>query len=268
MKGTQANEMNARKLSTASKVVPRGFSLLELLVVTAIIAVLVSVLSVSLAKVRAAGRAVVCMSNLKTVSQDFFQFADDNAHPYRGDSDRQGSKLFRLEDFQESQYGIHEFWDAGDSLEVNLDKRKLPLVCPSVTGSLKKRKDLPCSGGAVVPLETVSVAFNMRLDQVSTVVAGWPRLQRTRLSTRILERPDVPLAFGVDGAQAVLKGVLPYYSAPPAGDPGLYGTGRFWFPSLRHEGKLNVAYIGGYVLRTPDPGNSAKSNWKYQPPLQ
>lgn len=247
---------------------PGGFTLLELLIVVAIIGVLVSVLGVSLAKVRNAARAVVCMSNLKTVSQDFFQFADDNAHPYRGDSELYGGRLFRLEDFQEMQYRIHEFWDAGDCPEVSFDKPKLPLACPSVPGTLRKRKDLPCSGSAVVPLEAVSMGFNMRLDQVSTVVNGWPRLQRTRLSTRILERFDVPLAFGVDGAEAVRKGVLPYYSAPPAGDSGLYSTGRFWFPSLRHEGKLNVAYIGGHVLRTADPANSAPSNWKYQPPLQ
>ncbi len=247
---------------------PRGFTLLELLIVVAIIAVLVSVLSVALAKVRNAGRTVVCMSNLKTVSQEFFQFADDNAHPYRGDSEIQGSKLFRLEDFQEKLYGIHEFWDAESASEVAIQKSQQPLVCPSSPGVLKKRKSLPCSSNAVTPLESVSMGFNMRLDQVSTVVGGWPRLQRTRLSTRILERPDVPLAFGVDGAEAVRKGVLPYYSAPPAGDSGLYGTGKFWFPSLRHEGKLNVAYIGGYVLRTADPGKSAKSNWKYQPPLQ
>ena len=247
---------------------PRGFTLLELLIVVGIIAVLVSVLSISLVKVRNAARAVVCMSNLKTVSQNFFQFADDNAHPYRGDSELNGSRLFRLEDFQEMQYGIHEFWDAGDSMEVSLDKLRSPLVCPSVPGGLNKRRNLPCSASAVVPVETVSMGFNMRLDQVSVVVNGWPRLQRTRLSMRILDRFDVPLVFGVDGAEAARKGVLPYYSAPPAGDSGLYGTGRFWFPSFRHEGKLNVAYIGGYVLRTADPGNSAQSNWKYQPPLQ
>lgn len=246
----------------------KGFTLLELLIVVAIIAMLTSILAVSVSKVRNAGRTVVCMNNMKTISQEFFRFADDSLHSYRGNGDSRNGKLFRLEDFQEKMYRIDEFWDSGSSLEVSFDKSKQPLICPAAEGLLKKRKNLPCSDNAIVPSENVSTGFNMRLDRVSRIVNGWPILQRTRLATAILDRSDVPLAFGIDGAEAVRKGVLPYYSAPSAGDSGFYGTGRFWFPSLRHEGKLNVAYIGGYVLRTADPGNSPKSNWKYQPPLQ
>ncbi|HOW73318.1 MAG TPA: prepilin-type N-terminal cleavage/methylation domain-containing protein [Phycisphaerae bacterium] len=258
--------MSVRR-STGSVAAARGFTLPELLVTVGIIAVLVAILSVSISKVRNAGRTVMCMNNLKTVNQEFFRFADDSTRTYRGDSEQTG-KLFRLEDFQEKLYRVDEFWDAGESSEIALDKSKLPLACPAASGILTKRKSLPCSENAIVPLENISTAFNMRLDRASTIVRGWPVLQRTRLTTRILEYPDVPLAFGVDGAQATRNSVLPYYSAPPAGDSGLYGAGKFWFPSLRHEGKLNVAFIGGYVLRTTDPGNSPKSNWKYQPPLQ
>lgn len=245
-----------------------GFTLLELLVVVAIIAVLAAVLAVSIRKVRSAGRAVVCMNNLKTVSQEFFIFADDRNHGYRGDSSRLPGSLFRLEDFQEKLYRIHEFWDGADRAEMMIDESKQPLMCPAGPGELRKQRNLPCSSYAVTPLENVTVGFNMRLEQVSTQVNGWYRLQRTRLSTRILEQIEVPLAFGVDGAQATRNGVLPYYAAPPAGDPGLYGSGRFWFPALRHDGKLNVAYIGGHVMRTPDPHGAPKWNWKYQPPLQ
>lgn len=242
---------------------------MELLVVIAIIALLGSIMLSSLAKVRSAGRAVVCMNNLKTVGQEFFTFADDNHPVYRGDSDKQDRKLFRLEDFQERMYRIHEFWDAGSASEVAIKASDQPLACPAVEADrLVKRRNLPCSSSAIAPAELVSIGFNMRLDQVSTFFNGWARLQRTRLSSRILERADVPLAFSVDGSKAVAQDVLPHYSAPPAGDAGLYGTGRFWFPSLRHEGRMNVAYVGGYVQRAADPGRSAKANWKYQPPLQ
>jgi prepilin-type N-terminal cleavage/methylation domain-containing protein/prepilin-type processing-associated H-X9-DG protein len=246
----------------------RGFTLLELLVVIGIIAVLVSVVGGSLAKVRRLGQSVMCMNNLKTIGQEFFVFADDRNHGYRGSDDRAYRKLFRLEDFQEKLYRIHEFWDGGTSNETTLNPSNQPLICPSARVTLKKRRNLPCSSSAISPLENVSVGFNMRLDQVSTLVNGWARLQRTRLSTRILEHPDTPLAFGVDGAEAVRKGVLPHYAAPPAGDTGLYGTGRFWFPSLRHDGKLNVAYVGGYVQRTADPGRLPRADWGYQPELQ
>jgi prepilin-type N-terminal cleavage/methylation domain-containing protein/prepilin-type processing-associated H-X9-DG protein len=247
---------------------PRGFTLIELLVVVAIVALLATLVTGALVRVRNASRCVVCMSNLKTVGQEFFQFADDYAKSYRGDSDRYGAKMFRLEDFQEKLYGIHEFWKDKSRSQVEYRVMEQPLMCPSAEKPLTKRKDLPCSEYAVTPVGNVSIGFNMRLDQVSTVVLGWPRLQRTRLTSRILEQGQVPLAFGVDGAQAEQQGVLPYYSAPPAGDTGLYGSGRFWFPSFRHGPQMNVAYIGGHVLRTPDPGQSAKAIWKYQPPLQ
>jgi len=246
----------------------RGFTLIELLVVVTIIALLVTLVTGALVRVRNASRCVVCMSNLKTVSQEFFQFADDYARSYRGDSDKYGTRLFRLEDFQEKLYGIHEFWKDTSRSEVEYHVMEQPLMCPAGPKPLVRHKDLPCSQNAVSPVQNVSVGFNMRLDQVSTVVQGWPRLQRTRLSSRILDQGQVPLAFGVEGAQAERLGVLPYYSAPPAGDTGLYGSGRFWFPSFRHGPQMNVAYIGGHVLRTTDPGQSAKSIWKYQPPLQ
>ncbi|MBP7935267.1 MAG: type II secretion system protein [Phycisphaerae bacterium] len=259
--------MSGRQSKLSVTATGKGFTLLELLVTVGIIAALIAILSVSVSKVRNAGRTVMCMNNLKTVSQEFFRFADDSTRTYRGDSERTG-RLFRIEDFQEKLYRVHEFWDGGDSKEIAIDQSTLPLACPAASGILTKRRSLPCSESAVVPLENISTAFNMRLDRVSTVVRGWPLLQRTRLTTRILEHPDVPLAFGADGAEAARNGVIPYYSTPSAGDTGLYGTGKFWFPSLRHEGKLNVAFIGGYVLRTADPGSSPKSNWKYQPPLQ
>lgn len=257
-----------RDIKKATCLAPRGFTLLELLVVVAIVALLATLVTGALVRVRNASRCVLCMSNLKTVSQEFFQFADDYAKSYRGDSDRYGAKMFRLEDFQEKLYGIHEFWKDKSRSEIEFRVMEQPLMCPSSEKPLMKRRDLPCSQYAVTPVQNVSIGFNMRLDQVSTTVQGWPRLQRTRLTSKILEQGQVPLAFGVDGARAEQQGVLPYYSAPPAGDTGLYGSGKFWFPSLRHGSQMNVAYIGGHVLRTADPGQSAKSNWKYQPPLQ
>lgn len=259
-----------RRATTRDPMRSGGFSLLELLVVMAILALLTSIMLGSLAKVRSAGRAVVCMNNLKTVGQEFFLFADGGYRAYRVDNDPQSRHLFRLEDFQEKLYRIHEFWDSGSAAEVPLDSNKHMLVCPASEGAraLVKRKDLPCSSLAIAPPEGVSVGFNMRLDQVATTFNGWSRLQRTRLSARVLDRAEVPLAFSVDGLAAAEKGVLPYYAAPPAGDTGLYGTGRFWFPSLRHDGKMNVVYVGGHVHRTADPGTAAQAHWKYQPPLQ
>lgn len=241
--------------------------MLELLVVVAIIGLLVSVMAASLSKARQASRAVKCMSNFKTVSQEFFLFADDHGR-YRSGGSRGNSRLFSLEDFQEKLYRIDDYWDAGPVTEREIDVTKLPLACPAASGTLRKQKGLPCSSNAVGPPENISVAFNMRLYQVTTMVMGWPIFKRTRLDERILERGTVPLAFCADGEEAVDKGVVPYYAAPPAGELNLYGTGQFWFPSLRHSNTMNVAYIGGHVLRLADADNIKSAAWRYQPPLR
>jgi prepilin-type N-terminal cleavage/methylation domain-containing protein len=264
----QCDSADAAVFASSGHARQRGFTLLELLVVVVLVGLLISLVCVCLSKARNAARTVMCMNNLKTVGYEFYLFADERTATSRGDSDRSGRALFRLEDFQERIYRVHEFWDVGDAKEARIRTSEQPLACPSAGAILTKHKSLPCSETAITPLEGISVGFNMRLDQVSTTVSGWTVLRRTRLTTAILEHPEVPLAFGVNGADAVRKGVLPYYSAPPVGDTGFYGNGRFWFPSFRHDGKLNVVCIGGYVQRTADPGATRKANWRYQPPLR
>jgi hypothetical protein len=241
---------------------------LELLVVVAIIALLVALLVSALGKVRGTSRSVVCMNNLKTIAFDFSQFADDRIHPWRGDSERYGQNRFRIEDFQEQLYRIDEFWDGGSANREAYDPDETPMMCPAGSKKLERERARACSEYAVTPTQNVSIGFNMRLDQVSRNVAGWWRLQRVRLSDRILEHPSVPLAFDVDGAAGDDQGVLPYYSAPAAGDEGMYGSGRYWFPALRHNDRLNAVFIGGHVLRSPAPETAPGWQWAYQPPLE
>jgi len=56
----------------------KGFTLLELLVVTAIIAMLSSILLPVLSKAREKGRSSVCISNLKQLALGFQMYANDN----------------------------------------------------------------------------------------------------------------------------------------------------------------------------------------------
>ncbi len=241
-----------------------GFTLLELLVAVGILAVLVSILTASIAKVRRTSKTFVCKNNLKTVAFEFFQFADEYAHPSRGDSD-DGKPGFRMDDFQERLYRIAEFWDCGSATEAVYDPSRQPLICPAGPQLLQRHSGLPCQSGAVTPAENVSVGFNMRLARASIVVAGRPVLKDVRVGKRILQYGSVPLAFGVDGREAVRRDVLPYYSAPPAGDTGRYRDGRFWFPANNHDGKVNVCFVGGHVLSSSSPEKEPGWNWKYQP---
>ncbi len=255
----------------------KGFTLIELLVVIAIMGLLVSIISASLVKARAAGKSFVCKNQLRNVAFDFIMFADEYAHPWRGDSDRLGGSFY-LEDFQERQYGVKEFWKglaAHAGTPVRIKSGEQPLICPAGPQELTRQGFLAMSEKPVLPLDNVSVGFNMRLWYGSVKGASASAFGLTsaplRLSKRIVNQGSVPLVFDVDGqlwaSKPAAPNKLPYYSAPPVGSPDAFASGAYWYPSLRHMGRLNAAFIGGHVLSSSHPEQESLWNWKYQPPV-
>lgn len=262
--------MDRRTISTRSSTAGRvrGFTLLELLVTVSIIVVLLGILGTSLGQVRNATRSFVCKNNMRTLSFEFRMFADELTYANRGDSATRSANRFRLEDFQESIYGVDEFWDLGSEFRKPYKASKQPLICPAGPQELVKHANLPCRQGAVTPFRNVSIGFNMRLDRASVTIRSRSILQPVRLSSRILEYSSVPLLFDVDGEKSSASGLVPYYSAPAAGGTGKYAGNRLWFPSNRHNGETNVGFIGGHVLSSKTPEREAGWNWKYQPPVR
>ena len=246
-----------------------AFTLIEVLVVIAILAILLSVLLPALHSVRQASRTVVCSSNMKSITMEFRFFAEGTGERGRGDSQKLGGSRFWINDFQDSLYGLDEFWNLGEANSGVLKAPSELMLCPSAARQLEKRRGLPCGREAVGPAEDVSIALNMRLYR-AVFEAKEKRLLAsplaTRVSIRILDHPYVPLGMDVDGRVAVGKGVDPFYIAPPLrnADPDdPYATGRFWSPSKRHGGKTIIGFVGGHVLSSRQP-EEEKWDWSHQ----
>ena len=244
-----------------------GFTLIELLVVVATIAILLSILLPALSAARIAAKTLHCSSNMRTISVEFELFASGKSEAGRGDSERLGENRFWVTDFLDSLYKLDEFWDLPDDKLGYLSAGEEPTVCPAGAPRLTKREGLPCGREAIGPVEDVSVAVNMRLYRAVVDFRGKAILApsaSTRVSTRILNHPYVPLAFDVDGQEAGRRGIDPFYIAP--GVPGTddpYSRDRYWVPSRRHGAKTIVAFVGGHVLTSAHPERE-RWDWKYQ----
>lgn len=244
----------------------------------AIIAMLVAILLPAIGRMVGSARQFRCQMSLRSIAFDFTVFADEQLHGDRGMDEAPhdegglglGNSRFRLETFQESQYRIDEFWNWNEtnSHELpDLDGND-PMRCAEVRGRVVLHNNLPCGGGAVGPRRNVSYGFNKRLDTGGVELPGGFMVPRpVILSSSIMHHPNVPLAWDVDGTVADANGVEPVFSTPTL-DSKLFTNDRYWFPARRHNGALNVAFIGGHVLSTTDPLNEDGWRWSYAPPVK
>jgi len=245
-----------------------GFTLLELLVVVSIIALLLAILLPAMSAGRHAALDLEGRAKLRIITVGFIEFADLSGAGRRGDSDQLDPRRFRIEDFQESVYGISEFWEGVQAERMSLNRSEQPMMCPAGPPYLERRAGMPCSSAAIGPQKNVSVAFNKRLETRTRYVNGNPFPASAYLTDKILQYPDVPLVFDVDGEEAVNRGKQPYYSAPPILDDevvDIYESGLSWFPSFRHRGRMNVGFVGGHVLSSSHPTTEPWWRWSYQP---
>ncbi len=245
----------------------RAFTLLELLVAIAIIALLLSIMLPAMQACNHAGRHVKCLSQLRMVAWDFGLFADPFAVANRGDSTVYGPKQFMVEDFQQKLYAVDEYWDLPQrSYPATYDRSEQLMMCPEGPRLLKRFPfQQSHRWGFVRPHKNVSLAFNMRLHARANEDGQWVGLIRTIVTSKILDHPNVPLLMDVDGVQAADHGESPYFIAPPAGEDDPYSSGAYWFPSFRHQGRINVAFVGGHVLSSRDPVHEPGWDWSYRP---
>jgi prepilin-type N-terminal cleavage/methylation domain-containing protein/prepilin-type processing-associated H-X9-DG protein len=243
-----------------------GFTLVELLVVIAIIAILCALLLPAARGTLLAARSFKCQAAQRNVAFDFQVFGDDSLHGPRGDDSQLGGR-FRVETFIESQYRIDEFWGWGtETVHEMPDLNGNDLMrCPEVTGRVLLMRNTPCSAGGVQPPQAVSFGFNMRLHVAEgRDAAGNPTARvGVPLTSMMLEQPDVPLLFDIDGAVAFQRERMPLFSAPKLSSE-IFSEDD-WFPALRHGGRMNAAFLDGSVRETRDPVRAEGWNWAYSP---
>lgn len=244
-----------------------GFTLIELLVVVAILTLLLSILGPAMSSVRQQVKGLRCLSNMKSIVFEFRLFAGGVSAGGRGDSETLGSNRFWIDDFQESLYGIDEFWSAADRDKETLFANRAMMLCPAGPRQLDKRRGLPCSNEAIGPSQDVSFALNMRMRRAAIMFHGSNVLApvaATHVRSSVLDHPSVPLILDVDGREAARRGNEPFYVAPAIpekDDP--YSDGRYWTPSARHHGKTHVGFVGGHVVASDRPGDEPW-DWAYQ----
>jgi prepilin-type processing-associated H-X9-DG protein len=99
----------------------------------------------------------------------------------------------------------------------------------------------------------------------SQAAAGRPPI--INLTSKILEGNEtadpslIPLLMDVDGAVAAANSVTPLLTGPSLPDRLLLSANRYWFPGLRHNGEMNVAFVDGHVKSTRRP--LAEQNWAW-----
>ncbi|HEY3242197.1 MAG TPA: type II secretion system protein [Phycisphaerae bacterium] len=245
----------------------QAFTLIETLVVTTIIAVLIAILMPALNSARGQMRALKCLSNLRSLAFKFQLFADGQNAEGRGDSELLGGGRFYANDFQESVYHIQEFWDQPGLASAPISARNELMMCPAGAAQLKKQSGYPCSVQAISPAKDVSTAMNMRLFRIAIDTPNGPGLSpafATHIRADILGHPYVPMLLDVDGQQASVQGVPPFYTAPPlSGSADAYSSGAYWMPGMRHRGMTHVAFVGGHVLGSRRPEHESW-DWSYQ----
>lgn len=240
---------------------------MELLVVILMIGVLLGIILPVLGHTLETGRSVKCRMAMRSTAMDFIAFGDAFLTPDRGDDKSLGRDRFHLETFQESQYGIDEFWAWGDEQTRTIPDAhgNNPMRCPTVSGELVLRKNMACTKtGAITPQEYISFGFNARLHRPEVVDDnGHVKANKVALTLDMLDRADTPLMWDVDGAVASVKGVNPVFSAPSLGSQ-IYANDTHWFPGKRHNGAMNVAFVDGHVHSTSRPLDEGWA-WSFQP---
>ena len=242
---------NGRPLSKAHRFAWQAFSLIEMLVVIAVIAVMASLLMSALNQAKEHTRSTVCRNNMKQVALGFLMYADDNGETFPWPGGRPGRAN------SNPQYAPD--WCAGGQNSINT--------------SLSSSWKLPGFGfdadaGSIFPY----VASQERQDYSSTAKRSYGvyrcpstgplgEAMRVNFSANGYMDPGQPFGTGRVPAKGLMttsvtdpaRKVLLVNVTPAAMTNCAFfpGNASFQKPFLNHLGRCNLAFMDGHMESVP-----------------
>lgn len=230
-----------------AKGVRAAFTLVELLVVVAIIAILIAITMPAMRGARQQARAVVCGSNIRQVAVADAGYATEyNGRFCPGAIGIRTSNLHRWHGVRED---THEPFKArGGPLTPFLTENEGIRACPSL-------REIVTDAGAAFERGCGGYGYNQAyLGRVLSSPSGGSFAVRTDacgVQSERVRRPADTMMFA-DAAFAVTGGVIEYSFAEPRFHPEYLRYNYRPDPSIhfRHRGEANVAWCDGHVSRS------------------
>lgn len=214
-----------------------GFTLVELLVVIGIIALLISILLPALSKARASAKSAMCMSNLRTLGQCYYVYANDNkgkgfiyAYVVAPPTGMTSSQQFWFA-ARNTASGGTQSWDPATGYLTSYYKNPAFLNCPSASDEYQKYNLL---GPVAPPLTTY--AYNGWLAY--SLATSYSQLTKSAETMALMDAMTIGNTGAPTGVYVSLPPYATFGSPPGPGSPTLHG---------RHSGKGNVLWYDGHV---------------------
>ncbi|MBU1259625.1 MAG: type II secretion system GspH family protein [Planctomycetes bacterium] len=221
----------------------RGFTLVELLVVMAIIALLMGILLPALSSARSQCKAVVCKSNLRQLVLANTGYATEN----------RGHFVLAAVDMAPGETNNHRWHGVRKSNDESFDSLKGPLVSYLADGAVKEcpqkvkfRQGNPWDFN----FEDGCGGYGYNMMYIGSKIWKGEKKENYKKSATNTEVTSLArTVMFADCAMAKADGGTPYYLEYSFAEPLLREDGGYAWPSIhfRHRTKANVGWVDGHI---------------------